>query len=223
MKNNKIAIYISTAISVVGVFAAYGFNNPQTEFVSNLFLGLFGSAIVSFAISIINYFTEKERAYYDFWVAGRRIIDRLSKYPCKGTLDEKVLALIRMNEIDYAYLDDAYSRFDFIFNKKKKIALFETIYRPAMEIRTEIQRRANHADQYRRGKEPEPIMKIHIEKFEKVFLIKTENPMSNDIEQQGLETIAQIKPVWDMEQGYLSAYGKAVLSNEKYKEQTYAN
>lgn len=66
MRTNRLAIYILTPLTIISLALAIFLRNCN-DFVSNVFLSIFGSSLLSLIIAIINYFNERKNVLYNLY------------------------------------------------------------------------------------------------------------------------------------------------------------
>ena len=59
MKQNKWAIIVIFPITVIALLLAWDFDEIGCSFWSNVFLGVFGSGLLTAMVAVINYITER--------------------------------------------------------------------------------------------------------------------------------------------------------------------
>ena len=131
MRQNKWAILITFPLTVVALILAIFFDNAGYAFCSNVFLGVFGSGLLTAMVAAINYATERRKALETFWNYGHKAVRTFNRYPIDGTDNEKADAVLLMNEFDFQALGDAYAAIDFLFgNKKARKRIYSELYSP---------------------------------------------------------------------------------------------
>lgn len=133
MKENKWAILCVFPLTVAALAGAWHLH-VEKEFWSNVLLGIFGSGFLAIVVATVNYLTERRRALEAFWNLGHKAARAFNKYPIDGTTEEKIEAILLINEFDFDALGDAYAAIDFLFgNKRKKRKIGSEIYAPARD------------------------------------------------------------------------------------------
>lgn len=113
---------------------AWYLDNLTNQFWSNVFLGIFGSGLLTVMVAVINYITERRKALEDFWIIGNKAAKIFNKYPLDRSLEEKIEAILLINEFDFTAFGDAYAAIDFLFgNKKARKIIYIEIYKPVRE------------------------------------------------------------------------------------------
>lgn len=152
MRQNKIAILIIGPVTLVSLIVAWVLDYLNLEFWCNVFLGIFGSGLLTVMVSSINYLTERRKTLEAFWSYGHKAIKNLNRYSVDDDLDTAINVLLQMKDYDYQPFDDAYGEICFLFhNKKLRKEITERIYSPIMEVRNVINEKSFHFDQYKKA------------------------------------------------------------------------
>ena len=131
MKQNKWALIIIGPLTVAALVMAWRCDNWGSGFWCNVFLGVFGSGLLTVMVAAINYATERRKALETFWNYGHKAVRTFNRYPIDGTDNEKADAVLLMNEFDFQALGDAYAAIDFLFgNKKARKRIYSELYSP---------------------------------------------------------------------------------------------
>ena len=139
MKQNKWTILISFPLTVATLVGAWYLDAGEQGFWSNVLLGVFGSGFLTLVIAIVNYLTERRRTLESFGTLGLKAARAFNKYPIDGTAEEKIEAILLINEVDFTGFGDAYAAIDFLFgNKKSRKKIYSEIYKPVQETRDTI-------------------------------------------------------------------------------------
>ena len=154
MRQNKWAIIIIFPVTLAALILAWFLDNYGCSFWSNVFLGVFGSGLLTVMVAVINYATERRKTLEAFWSYGHKAIRNLNRYSPEDELDVKIDILLQMNEFDYQPFDDAYGEICFLFhNKKLRKEITERIYAPIMEARKTISDKSFHFALYKKATE----------------------------------------------------------------------
>lgn len=162
MRQNKWAILITFPLTVVALILASFFDNVGYAFWSNVFLGVFGSGLLTAMVAAINYSTERRKTLEAFWSFGHKAIKNINRYSPDDDLDTTIDILLQMNEFDYQPFDDAYGDICFIFNNKKlRKEITERIYGPLLELRHLITEKSFHFNLYKKAENGNKIVMQH--------------------------------------------------------------
>ncbi|MDD6320949.1 MAG: hypothetical protein PUA63_08840 [Oscillospiraceae bacterium] len=152
MKQNKWTVIILFPFTVCALFLAQFFDLQGYPFESNVFLGVFGSGLLTVMVALINYATERRRTLETFWVIGHKAIRAFNKYPIDGSFDDKIESILLINEFDFDAFGDAYTAIDFLFcNKRLKKRIFNEIYCPIRDASYTISNSASNIVRLRRS------------------------------------------------------------------------
>ena len=131
MKENKWTILIGFPLTVVALAGAWYLDSLGRSFWSNVLLGIFGSGFLTLLVALVNYLTKRREALENFWTLGHKAVRAFKKYPIDGTAEEKIEAILLINEFDFDSVGDAYAAIDFLLgNKKPRMKIGSEIYVP---------------------------------------------------------------------------------------------
>lgn len=151
MRQNKITILAIAPVTLAALLLAWIFDYLGIAFWCNVCLGIFGSGLLTVAVSIINYQTERRRTLEAFWSYGHKAIRNLNRYSAGDDLDAKIDTLLQMKDFDYQPFDDAYGDICFFFhNKKLRKEIADRIYAPIQEVRDAINARGYDFSEYKK-------------------------------------------------------------------------
>lgn len=129
MKENNWTILIGFPLTVAALVGAWYLDGLGQSFWSNVLLGIFGSGFLTIVIAIVGYLTERRKTLESFWTLGHKAARAFNKYPIDGTAEEKIEAILLINEFDFAAFGDAYAAIDFLFgNKKARAKIYKELY-----------------------------------------------------------------------------------------------
>ncbi len=150
MRTNKYVIIVALPLTILSLVAASLFYSFGIEFASNVFLGIFGSALLTLLVSIVNYLTERRKTLEAFWSYGHKAIRNLNRYSADDDLDRAIDVFLQMNEFDFQPFDDAFGDICFLINnKKQRSEIGNRIYSPIMEIRNTLVNCCWHFAEYK--------------------------------------------------------------------------
>ncbi|MDD6505718.1 MAG: hypothetical protein PUF45_09830 [Lachnospiraceae bacterium] len=151
MRQNKIAILIVGPVTIAALIVAWVMDYFNIEFWCNVFMGIFGSGLLTVMVSSINYSTERRKTLEAFWSYGHKVINNLNRYSADDDLDTAIDVFLQIQDYDYQPFDDAYGEICFLFhNKKLRKEITERIYSPIMEIRNIINEKSFHFKLYKK-------------------------------------------------------------------------
>lgn len=177
MRTNKTAICVLTPMTIISFTLAlllHLFCNG-CEFVINTLQGVFGSSLLTLIMAIIGYFVERRKTLEKFWTYGHKIMRNYGKYHYEMSIEEKMDAIILMNEFDYSSFDDAFGEIEFLFsNKKLHKKIGENIYKKTLEIRKEISVNAFHFLELKKelNEHSRSVANVFVGKLDDIFFIK---------------------------------------------------
>lgn len=152
MRQNKWSIILLSPMTVLALILAWILDYLGVSFWSNVFMGIFGSGLLTVMVAVINYTTERRKTLESFWSYGHKAIKNLNRYSSEDELDTKIDILLQMNEFDYQPFDDAYGEICFLFrNKKLRKEITERIYSPIMEVRNMLAEKSFHFRLYKKA------------------------------------------------------------------------
>jgi hypothetical protein len=125
-----------TAISLlISIYANY----VNQSFVSNVFIGLFGSGALTVIASIIGYRVERRFALEQFYFDVKRILKVIMQYDYSMGLNEKIDYFINFHSFEQSDIDVSVGRLYFFFDNKETFSyIYESIYNPVCELRNWI-------------------------------------------------------------------------------------
>jgi len=150
MRGRKRLVLATIFTSLLAFAGLWLFRLYSQEFLYDISLAVFGSALVGFIISLLEYLAEKRRAMETFYAeafAAASIIGN-AKYYTKKDLDEKELkacidSYISIADFDLRDLNNAYGGLDFIFlNRSVRKNAYNDIYEKITEKREEARLKA---------------------------------------------------------------------------------
>lgn len=131
MKENKWTILIAFPLTVAALTGAWYLDSLGKSFGSNVLLGIFGSGFLTLLVALVNYLTKRREALENFWTLGHKAARAFNKYPLDGSAEEKIEAILLINEFDFDVVGDAYAAIDFLLgNKKNRMKIGSEIYVP---------------------------------------------------------------------------------------------
>lgn len=134
MRQNKWTILIDVPLTVAALIGAWYLDGFEQSFWCNVLLGIFGSGFLTLVVAIVNYLTERRKALETYWVLGHKAARAFNKYPLDGSAEEKIKAILLINEFDFAAFGDAYAAIDFLLhNKKTRAKIYSEIHEPVRD------------------------------------------------------------------------------------------
>lgn len=149
MRANNYAIKIIFPLTIFSLLLAVlgKVGLSWDEFLINILLGVFGSSLVTLAISIINYFVERRKTLEMFLIYGRKIIKNFRKFPTSIETDEAANIILEMSSFDYTDFDNAFSEISFINGNTLHKRIYDELYMPIVNTRDIIKKAAEHIEQ----------------------------------------------------------------------------
>ena len=172
MKQNKWAIIVIFPITVIALLLAWNFDEIGCSFWSNVFLGVFGSGLLTAMVAVINYITERRTALETFWTLGHKAARNFNRYPLDGTDNEKADAVLLMNEFDFQSFGDAYAGIDFLFgNKKVRKRIYSELYSPIRDAGHKLALYTAKISRLRRyAPENAAVLQSYIKELDEIFI-----------------------------------------------------
>lgn len=173
MRNNKYAIIIITPMTVIALLSAWYLDSVGISFWSNVLLGVFGSGLLSAIIAAISYTTERKRTLENFWSYGHKAINNINKYKLSGSVEQRVDAVLAMNEFDYLPFDDAYGEICFMFsNKRLRRRIYIELYEPILNVRRAISEKTYHFREFKEvnGTGNKEVMETFLSEIDKLLV-----------------------------------------------------
>jgi hypothetical protein len=167
-------VCITGPLTVGALLVAIIFNFYVGEqFWCNVFLGVFGSALLTLITSLIGYFTERRSCMEGFYVECKKMLKLYSRYQRVWPLDDKIDFFLAVDDYDISQWTMYYGKMDF-FVKKEKIYIFNEIYTPLRVIRQKITQQNCKYREHKNGiSKNEAVMEAYSKEIEEyIFDIK---------------------------------------------------
>lgn len=171
MKANNYAIKITFPLTIVSLTLAIlgKVCLSWDEFLLNILLGVFGSSLVTLAVSVTNYCVERRKSLETFLICGRKIIKNFRKFPTDFETNEAANIILEINSFDYTDFDNAFAEISFINRNALHKRIYNELYVPIVNARGIIQKAAKHIEQCSRSK----IMEEVVENVDNLFNSRT--------------------------------------------------
>lgn len=124
---------IISAVSLIGAIVSYFVSCGQSaEFIYDICLATFGSALLSAITSAIMYNYEKRRQMEEFLKCTKAILNRLNKYNVSWDDEKKMSFFLSFEEMNFGTWDGFIRDISFFFDPKhkKREYIFDNIYLP---------------------------------------------------------------------------------------------
>ena len=182
MKINKIAIFCTGGITIIGLCGAIYMQVHSCFFISNLFAGVFTSGLLTLLMSIIGYFVERRKTLEKFYTYATKAASNFNLFEDEGDLDRSIDSILQMNQFDYVELDNAYGDMDFIFgNKRSRKYIFDKIYLPILNARNTVTEKCFHFKEYKKATHGNSrVMRDFISEISKILMSCTEQKSINE-------------------------------------------
>lgn len=145
MRTNKYAILITGGITIGSLIIAIVFHHLRLEFIANIFSGVFASGVLAVILAVIGYFQDRRETLEKFYRYAQKAKSNINRYDNDGCIEETIDTILLMNEFDYGELGEAYRDMCFLFhNKKLHDYIFNSIYRPILDISDLISEKSYH-------------------------------------------------------------------------------
>ena len=146
----------------------------SNSIVYDISMAIFGSALLGFIMSLIEYFSERKNTMENFWDLARRALNQLKKIeyieyriPNNITESEKISwinsiegnkakkcidSMIVAGDMDLSDLSNAYGNLDFLFNNNSlRTFSYNRIYKEIMDTRNLLAEHVFHFKLYKNG------------------------------------------------------------------------
>lgn len=182
MRNQKHLIGSMVIICLVTIIFAYITNCHRRNFLSNIFIGIFSSGLLTLFISIIGYQNEKRNALENFYMSAHKALNNFSLYENSGQVESTINKILKINEYDYSELHNAYGSIDFIFmNCLYKKYIFDSIYKKILNLKELIDSKSIDFKFYLNAQNGnKEAMKHFINDIDKEIMYREEKDIIND-------------------------------------------
>lgn len=217
---------IITAILTLLSFSFSLFLNFFTKadpFWCNTCLGVFGSSLLTFLISIIGYRFERRKTFEAFSIETKEILHNLNKYQVSWNLEEKVDYFLNYHDIRKVDWDMHYGEFAFLFDfrQKNKAYIYQKIYLPILQVNQAINMHIWHFRWYKDGTgRNDIVISKFIEEIESLIMevVSEELPVSEtDAEQKMIMRSTKNKIVCDVSNELNGKYYSLMYGRRAYK------
>lgn len=182
MKFYKCITYLCGLIAVIFLVASLSFhytfgNCTEADFWINIFLAIFGSAVLSFATSLFTYFHEKRRVLESFMLHTNQIIHYLNKYQTSMNLEQKINFFLAYNDFDKTVWETDFRDIEFFYKNKTgdKKYIFDSIYQPIIKFNFAVNDYSRNFRYYIDGSyRNENVMLSYVSNLEQFLIVKTE-------------------------------------------------
>ena len=227
MKNYVIASRTTgglTIVSLVLVFCIHnGCSGTEAEFWCNVFLAVFGSALLTFITSIIGYITEKRSTLEGFWYSTYSLLRIINKYDVNWELEQKIDFYLTYVDIDKYLWDSQFGSIYFMndLNREKAEYIYNNIYKPLLDFNGAICKHEFHFRWHQDGGgKNKEVMAIFVNELESIFIKETSNVdclENNETSEMPLIEKQLVKNIHSELNGryYKLLYGKSNKKEEK--------
>ncbi|MPM48751.1 hypothetical protein SDC9_95478 [bioreactor metagenome] len=174
-KKATIITGIMTAASFIGAFIL-NFSVYIDAFWCNALLGVFGSSLLTFMMSVISYRVERRKTFEGFSYSTKAILHDLNKYQTSWSLEEKIDFFLNYHDISRIDWDRYYGDFCFLFDVSKKNIqyIYSIIYQPILELNQSINYHIWHFRWYKDGSgRNEKVISQFIKELEELIIETT--------------------------------------------------
>ena len=195
MKSNKnsslICFIISLFSLVICLYFHYLSNYSDAEFLVNVCLAIFGSALLGAITALVLYFNEKETKLELFNLQTRRLLKFINHYQTSMSLEEKMRFFLEYHDLDKDEWEITYSSLCF-FKQEEQIDFIKTyIYQPIIEFNQAISQRVWNFRFYFDGSgKNEEAMEMFVNELEKHLIYVEENEVpieENEINENNIQ------------------------------------
>ena len=168
MKTCCRAIKCLLPFSVFSLAVAIWANAVCYPFLSNVFLGLFGSGALTLISSIIGYRVERRFVLEQFYVDVRRTLRTLTQYSSSMGLDQKISFLMNFYNLEQSDIDISIGRIYFFWKNRTHLNyIYDSIYSPLCKVKGCINSHYWHFRWHQEGTgKNETVMKTFIDEIE---------------------------------------------------------
>lgn len=192
MRTYKYTIYVTLPLTIISLTIALLLYRSGSEFVANVFLGIFGSSFLALLTGIINYFIERQKTLEAFWSYGHKVVRNFNRYSTDEDLESAIDILMQMREYDYQPFDDAFGAICFLFNNKRtRHEIWKRLYEPIMEVRKALNSKYHHFKMYKKAANGNRVVMEEFVSEIDQLLIKRETvklPMEDGTNMTGIAT-----------------------------------
>lgn len=174
---------------VISLSLHYIFGNcTEASFWINIFLAIFGSAVLSCATSLLTYFHEKRKELKSFMHHTKQIIHFLNKYQTSMSLEQKINFFLVYNDFDKTAWEDDFRNMDFFFQNKEgdKKYIYDSIYQPINVFSSAVAKYSWNFRWHMDGSgRNENVMLGFVNELEQYLITKTENEVPTEYNDDG--------------------------------------
>ena len=163
-----ITLFTGLVSLVFAVVLNFAFDNATSMFWSNVFVSVFGGALLTLFTSIIGYLEERRKVLERFYVDTNRIIGEIIKYNRALDLDKKVDFWLTLAYLDKTYWHNGFGDISFFLDDLKithnRAYIFSEIYKPMCDFLKLV---SEHEYHFKYHVENSYFSKVSIEEFVK--------------------------------------------------------
>jgi hypothetical protein len=215
----KRGIIITATFAVVSIVCSIVLNYCMNEkFWCNVFIGVFGSSLLTLITSFIGYFVERKKCMEGFYTATLRILNQYNRYQKDLSVDAKIEFFLTMVDYDNTSWNMYIGEMDFFNNENKKY-IYKKIYTPLKEVDVAISKHAWQFRMHRNGTgRNENVMKKFIEEIEGYILDVKKNYLATD-DSEGIVTKTIKNKIVDAILQELDGHYYEIMYGRKIKKQ----
>lgn len=157
MKIYRNSIYILIALTIISfamsLIIHYNYTSREAEFWCNIIIGIFSGALLTLITSIVGYRVERRKVLENFSYYTKRILRQLNKYQEDMSLEQKVDFFLQYSDSDKIEWDSCLGEINFFADYKRKnfLYIYNSIYKPLLDINNAIQRHYWNFQYYKDG------------------------------------------------------------------------
>ena len=177
-KATKITALISVFSMLVTIVLHHCWKTKEGEFWCNFALAFLGSALLSFATSIIGYLAEKKKTLEGYYFSACEILNEISKYDTHWDNEKKMDFFLKCKDMNLCLWQEQLGSIYFIndLSKKKINYIFSCIHEPIQNYMKKI---AIHEFHFRwhldgTGKNDD-VMDLFVAEVERTFIGPKQN------------------------------------------------
>lgn len=176
MRENKIAIIWSSAISLISIVVSVILHITSFEYISNLFAGVFSGSVLALLVATINYSVARRKTLERFFIYAFKAADNFKKFN-NDNLESAIDSVLLMAQFDYLELENAYGDICFIHRHRQNFKyISENIYEPILNLRNLILKNSVHFKEYRKAENGDTsMMQVFIEQIDAEIMDRTNN------------------------------------------------
>ncbi len=182
--------FTTIIVLVCSVILHYWFiENSEINFWLNVFLAVFGSALLTTLTSWVTYFYEKRQMMEGFAYSTRRILRSINHYQRSFSLEDKIKFFLAYSDESKDDWDMQMGNMDFFFEKihHNRKYIYENIYMPILTFNQAVGKHIWHFRWYMDGTgKNEAVMEGFIKELEDMLIEEEEKNFPVEFSEDGI-------------------------------------